>query len=98
MDSQLPAINLVPNFSRKVSKGTSFTADSNGFVVVVQNPGSYWGDASIQIAGTEVWRFSGSSSNSSSSAMLPMQKGNSFLYQLHGGNYALRSILFIPAG
>ena len=97
MDSTLPYINLVPDFSKKVSKGTSFTATSNGFVVVVQNPGSYWGDASIQIAGTEVWRFSGSSSNSSSSAMLPMKKGDSFLYQLHGGNYAIRSILFIPA-
>lgn len=89
--------SLIPNYNNPISQGITFTAPQNGFVSFIQQPGSYYGDDLININNREVWRFSGSSSNSSSAIVLPMAQGDTFLYSHVSGNFVVRSITFYPA-
>lgn len=98
LNSAIPAIisTVTPNYNAGISKTTKFTADRAGVVCLVQNQGSYYGDAYVLINGKEVWRFSGSSSNSSSSASFIVSAGDAFNYVLASGNYAVKSIILYP--
>ena len=96
MNDELPAISMIPDYRNGTTQSTTFTAPANGFVIVIQQPGSYYGDALVRINNNEVWRFSGSSANISNTAIIPMAKGDNFVYQLVSGNFKVRSLIFYP--
>ena len=95
MDTQLPAVNLVPTWSRAISFGFPYTAPSNGFAWTLSTSWPRDGVFSYTVNGKSVGGvYTPNRSNVQMSAVLiPLKKGD-ILSQSDSLGY--NTLIFIP--